>query len=117
MALIYGRPTPGLALGPLSCKDVTGRARQYKRAQREQKNLKNYFGRVLRDIERKLTPEQFLEWEDLLIRCHRVYNQKRSDSKKLYSFHAPEVECISKGKVHKKRGGPQKLDSGLGVNS
>ena len=64
--------------------------------------MKNYFGRVLRDVERKLTPEQFPEWEDLLTRCYRVYNQRRSDSKKLYSFHAPEVECISKGKVHKK---------------
>ena len=57
---------------------------------------------MLRDVERKLTPEQYPEWEDLLIRCHRVYNQKRSDSNKLYSFHASEVECISKGKVHKK---------------
>jgi len=25
---------------------------------------------------------------DLLSKCHRVYNQKRSDSDKLYSFHA-----------------------------
>ncbi len=79
-----------------------GRARQYRRAQKEQKNLKNYFGRVLRDVERKLTPEQLPAWEDLLSKCHRAYNQKRSDSNKLYSFHAPEVECISKGKVHKK---------------
>jgi transposase, IS5 family len=79
-----------------------GRARQYKRAQREQKNLKNYFGRVLRDVERKLPPEQYPEWEDLLSRWHRIYNQNRSDSNKLYSFHAPEVECIGKGKVHRK---------------
>ena len=31
----------------------------------------------------------------------RLY-QKREDSNKLYSIHAPEVECISKGKIHKK---------------
>ena len=74
-----------------------GRARQNKSAKKEQKNLKNYFGRVLRDVERIITPEQYHEWEDLLIRRHRVYNQKRSGSKKLYSFHAPEIECISKG--------------------
>ncbi len=79
-----------------------GRARQYRRAQKEQKNLKNYFGRVLRDVERKLTSEQYPEWEDLLIKCHRVYNQKPSDINKLYSFHVPEVECIGKSKVHNK---------------
>jgi len=79
-----------------------GRARQYGRAKREQKNLKNYFGRVLRDVERKLTAEQRPAWADLLKACHRVYEQKRTDKDKLYSFHAPEVECIGKGKAHKK---------------
>ena len=28
--------------------------------------------------------------------------QRREDSHKLYSIHAPEVECIAKGKAHKK---------------
>ncbi len=28
--------------------------------------------------------------------------QKRDDKNKLYSLHAPEVECIAKGKAHKK---------------
>ena len=79
-----------------------GRAHQYRRARREEKNLKNYPGRVLRDVERKLTPEEYPEWDDLLTKCHRVYEQKRTDSNKLYSFHAPEVECIGKGKAHKK---------------
>ena len=92
----YSRLSPSIMQG--RC----GRARQYKRAQKEQKNLKNYFGRVLRDVERKLTPEQFPGREDLLSRCHRVYSQKRSDSNKFYSFHAPEVECIGKEKVRKK---------------
>jgi len=31
-----------------------------------------------------------------------VLGQKRDDKNKLYSFHAPEVKCISKGKEHKK---------------
>jgi IS5 family transposase len=29
-------------------------------------------------------------------------SQQRKDKKKLYSLHAPEVECIGKGKAHKK---------------
>ncbi|NQV51341.1 MAG: transposase [Candidatus Marinimicrobia bacterium] len=57
---------------------------------------------MLRDVERKLTVDQLPEWEDLHEKCHRVYEQKRDDKNKLYSFHAPEVEYIAKGKVHKK---------------
>ncbi len=57
---------------------------------------------VLRDVERKLTVDQLPEWEDLHEKYHRVYEQKRDDKNKLYSFHAPEVECIAEGQVHKK---------------
>ena len=33
---------------------------------------------------------------------HRVLTQKkRQDAPKVYSLHAPEVECIGKGKAHK----------------
>ncbi len=32
----------------------------------------------------------------------RILAQKRADSKKVYSVHAPEVECIAKGKARKK---------------
>jgi IS5 family transposase len=32
----------------------------------------------------------------------RVLKQKKTDSHKLYSLHAPEVECTSKGKNHKR---------------
>jgi len=78
------------------------RAGQYKRAKREERKLKTYFGRVLRDVERKLSSEQRPEWEALLGLCHRVLQQQRSHKHKLYSFHAPEVECIGKGKAHKK---------------
>ena len=77
------------------------RARQARRAAKEQKKLHNYLGRVLRDVERKLAnpPEKF---KDLLQRAQRIYTQKRDDKQKLYSVHAPEVECIAKGKSHKK---------------
>jgi IS5 family transposase len=38
----------------------------------------------------------------LLKRGRRIYEQKKDDQHKLYSLHAPEVECIAKGKAHKK---------------
>jgi len=32
----------------------------------------------------------------------RLLTQKKTDKKKLYSIHEPQVECIGKGKAHKK---------------
>ena len=76
-------------------------ARQTKRARREQKKLHTYLGRVIRDIERKCDePHRLLA--TMLERAKRIYGQKRADTNKLYSMQAPEVECIAKGKAHKK---------------
>lgn len=77
-------------------------ARQYKRARRQRRKLKTYLDRVTRDIERKLQPAQLKEFEKLLGLSHRLLSQKRHDKNKLYSIHAPEVVCISKGKSHKR---------------
>ena len=38
----------------------------------------------------------------LLERAERIRTQKLSDKNKLYALHAPEVECISKGKARKR---------------
>jgi len=38
----------------------------------------------------------------MLERAKRIYEQKQHDTNKLYSMQAPEVECIAKGKAHKK---------------
>lgn len=76
-------------------------AKQMRRARRETKNLKNYLGRVTRNIRRKAT-EIDAELAELLHLSERLLAQKRDDTKKLYSIHAPEVECIAKGKAHKR---------------
>ena len=77
-------------------------ARHYKRSRKQLRKLKTYLGRVTRDIERKLQPSQNAELEKLLGLSHRLLLQKRHDKNKLYSIHAPEVVCISKGKSHKR---------------
>lgn len=41
-------------------------------------------------------------YDDQLWLYYRVLGQKRDDNNKIYSFHAPEVKCISKGKEHKR---------------
>ena len=75
-------------------------ARQMKRARRETKRLRQYLGRVIRDIRRKC-PKPAPALKSLLERSERILRQQRHDSPKLYSVHAPEVECIAKGKTHK----------------
>jgi len=75
-------------------------ARQMKRARRETKRLRLFLGRVIRDIRRKCPrPAPLLRL--LLERAERILRQQRRDSPKLYSVHAPEVECIAKGKAHR----------------
>ena len=76
-------------------------ARQLKRARKYTRKLRTYLGRVIRDIERKL-PQPDTDMTLLLTRAKQIKQQQRSDSNKLYSMHAPEVECIAKGKVHKR---------------
>ncbi len=76
-------------------------ARQMKRAKREQRRLRTYLGRVIRDIERKLPSEYTARMNRLLDIARRILTQQRHDRGKVYSMHAPEVECIAKGKAHK----------------
>jgi len=76
-------------------------ARQMKRAQKCTRKLRTYLGRVIRDIERQC-PEPDRQLDRLLDTGKRIFTQKRHDKNKVYSVHAPEVECISKGKAHKR---------------
>jgi len=76
-------------------------AKQYRRARKENKRFKTILGCVYRDILRKINnPDS--ELTDLLERANKLLLQEKNDSNKLYSVHAPEVECIAKGKVHKR---------------
>lgn len=77
-------------------------AKQMKRARREQRKLRTYLGRVIRDIERKANAEQLESLWRLLEIAKRIYRQQRQDHGKVYSVHAPEVECIAKGKAHQR---------------
>jgi len=76
-------------------------ARQMKRAKRETKKLRVYLGRVLRDLQRKC-PKPGEVLQHLFSIANRILEQQKTDHHKVYSIHAPEVECISKGKVHKR---------------
>jgi transposase, IS5 family len=79
-------------------------ARQMRRARREIKRLKTFLGRVTRDVARKLAgrPDLAPRFERPLALVRRLLAQQRTDRAKLYALHAPEVECIAKGKAHKR---------------
>ena len=79
-------------------------ARQMKRARRKIKKLRTYLGCVYRDIVRKLEGRGDIRFffEAELAMAQQLLSQTKQSKNKLYSLHAPEVECISKGKAHKK---------------
>jgi len=77
-------------------------AHQFKRARRELKFLRTRLGRVIRDIRRKIADDETLRerFADLLALAHRVrFQDHRQRGPKVYALHAPEVECIGKGKA------------------
>jgi IS5 family transposase len=73
--------------------------RNHKRARKADRKIKTIAGRLVRELERKLPAG--LHAEDLML-FKKVLAQKRNDTGKVYSLHEPHVQCISKGKEHKK---------------
>ena len=83
---------------------LTAHAKQFRRQRREVKFLHVRLGRVIRDIERKTEHDPSLRahFESELNLAKRIRLQKkRQKGPKAYSCHAPETECIGKGKTHK----------------
>lgn len=77
-------------------------AKQFKRMKKALRALRTRVGRVQREVTQQLhrLPEAAkLKAQDLLSRTGRILSQKTKDKNKLYALHAPEVECISKGKA------------------
>jgi transposase, IS5 family len=87
-------------------------AKQFKRAKRSLKTLKTQLGRVIRDIARKIKGHAPLEetFAKEIMLARRVHAQNKNlrslkgapkdADLRVFSLHAPEVECIGKGKAH-----------------
>jgi transposase, IS5 family len=79
----------------------SGRRRQ---AERQVRQLRTWLGRLFRDIGRRVagSAEAKAAFAGPLGLVARLLRQRREDRgrDKLYSPHAPEVECIGKGKAH-----------------
>jgi IS5 family transposase len=83
-------------------------AKQFLRLRRTVKRQRTILGIVLREVRRKLTTVSsdcataIVRLNTLLERAERIRTQQTHDKNKLYALHAPEVECISKGKARKR---------------
>ena len=84
-------------------------AKQFRRLQRVLKRQRTILGIVIREVQRKMYsadfapnhPKAVSDLSMRLERAERVRRQQRTDKNKLYALHAPEVECIGKGKARK----------------
>jgi transposase, IS5 family len=93
-------------------------AKQFKRLGRVVKRQRTILGSLMRDVQRAVnrisqgdfcgltpgmhpTPKALSDLTLWLERAERIRTQQRHDKNKLYALHAPEVECIGKGKARK----------------
>lgn len=75
-------------------------AKQMKRSKKSMNKLKTYLGQLIRDIERKAVQMEG-SLKEVWLKANQIRNQRPKVREKLLSWHAPEVECILKGKSHK----------------
>jgi IS5 family transposase len=84
-------------------------AKQFRRLKKVLKRQRTILGVVMREAQRKiessdLAPDHPKAVSDLMMwleRAERIRTQQRNDKNKLYALHAPEVECLAKGKARK----------------
>ena len=102
MARGCGNPICALAKQAAMMAGRYAHAKQFNRHHREVRFLRTRLGRLIRDIRRKIKGHGPVEaaFESPLSRASQIRSQRqRQRGWKLYSFHAPEVECIGKGKA------------------
>jgi IS5 family transposase len=84
-------------------------AKQFRRLKKVLKRQRTILGIVMRAVQRQrqgpdFAPEHSKAVSDLMMwmeRAERIRTQQRKDKNKLYALHAPEVECLAKGKARK----------------
>ena len=74
--------------------------RNRKKALKADRRLRTIAGRLVRELKRNLKGNH--DYDKLLGIFETILSQRRNSRKKVYSIHEPEVQCISKGKEHKK---------------
>lgn len=94
----YGRVVNGLLL----LQRFRKHPKNVRKAKNAERKLKTIAGRLIRELERKLTNENLSHYSSELSLFKKVLDQQKDGNHKIYSLHEPETLCISKGKDHKK---------------
>lgn len=79
-------------------------AKQFKRLRHVLRRQRTILGALLRDVRRKMVALPQVAQDKLNVwlgRADRIHTQRPHDKNKLYAMHAPEAECISKGKARR----------------
>lgn len=74
--------------------------KNHKKAVKADRRLRTIAGRLVRELDRNLPDKK--GYEKMFELFYKVLRQSRNSRDKTYSLHEPEVQCISKGKEHKK---------------
>jgi IS5 family transposase len=69
-------------------------------ARRADRRIRTIATRLVGELRSKLNRAAQERHNEQLTRFERVLQQKRRDTKKIYSLHEPQVQCIAKGKVY-----------------
>lgn len=72
------------------------------KAKKARRKLRTIGGRLVRELERNLSPERQEHYQEFIDLGWQVLSQQRRDKDKVYSLHKPFTCCIAKGKAHKK---------------
>jgi IS5 family transposase len=73
-----------------------------KKALAADRKLKTIAGRLVRELERKLSEHTLAFHRRKIDLFKKILEQSKDSKNKIYSIHEPHVQCISKGKDHKK---------------
>lgn len=73
-----------------------------KKAAAASRKIKVIAGRILRDLDRKLSDQTKEQYAELFKIFSQLLAQERGSKNKIYSIHQPHVKCIAKGKEAKK---------------
>ena len=71
-----------------------------KKALKADRKLRTIAGRLVRELKRNLGDGH--PYGNLMSLFEKILSQRKGTSNKVYSIHEPDVQCISKGKEHKK---------------
>ena len=94
----YSRTSLGLLRQAFNRKST----RQNTKALKATRRIRTIGRAMVRDLLRKMSDKKLRPHVDTLLNSATILFQQKYDKDKIYSLHEPQVDCIAKGKAHKR---------------